>query len=115
MNKFVLSVCKCRKKLSHLNCFNNYIDMKQNGDVNIEILCSKCNFKYEFEYPYNSLYLSFFSLQKKIWFRSGRVNGPVIGRYLPAIDRPFTPDHSSPVLLVPDLYEALLPLLKKGE
>ena len=71
MNKFVLSVCKCRKKLSHLNCFNNYIDMKQNGDVNIEILCSKCNFKYEFEYPYNSLYLSFFSTVKiLISFRS---------------------------------------------
>jgi hypothetical protein len=84
MNKFVLSVCKCRKKLvvycskknspfknnlfcfyiqylrlAHLACFDNYIDLKQNGDVNVEILCSKCNFKYEFEYPYNSNFLSY--------------------------------------------------------
>ena len=60
MNKFVLSVCKCRKKLAHLNCFNNYIDQKQNGNINAEILCSKCNFKYEFEYPYNSENILFF-------------------------------------------------------
>ena len=54
MDKFVLSVCKCRKKLAHITCFNNYIDMKQNGNINVDIVCSKCNFKYEFEYPYNS-------------------------------------------------------------
>lgn len=52
-NKIVLTVCKCRKKLAHLNCFNNYIDLKQKGNINIDIYCSQCNYKYEFDYPYN--------------------------------------------------------------
>jgi hypothetical protein len=53
-DKFVLSVCKCRKKLAHKNCFNNYIDLKQKGNVKIDITCSQCNYKYEFFYQYNS-------------------------------------------------------------
>lgn len=52
--KIVLTVCKCRKKLAHIDCFNNYIDLKQKGNINIDIFCSQCNFKYEFDYPYNS-------------------------------------------------------------
>jgi hypothetical protein len=54
MNKYVLSACKCRKKLAHKTCFNNYIDLKQNGNINMKIFCSQCNYKYEFDYPYNS-------------------------------------------------------------
>lgn len=56
-DKIVLSACKCRKKLAHKTCFNNYIDLKQNGNVKIEINCSKCNYTYEFDYQYNSLFL----------------------------------------------------------
>ena len=60
MNKFVLSICKCKKKLAHLECFNNYVDVKQNGNINIAIVCPQCNFEYDFEYPYNNLFLKTF-------------------------------------------------------
>lgn len=63
-NKFVITDCKCKKKLAHLNCFNNFIDLKQNGNPNVEILCSKCNFKFLFEYPHNG----------KLHYLSHRVN-----------------------------------------
>jgi hypothetical protein len=53
-DKYVLSACKCRKKLAHKTCFNNYIDLKQNGNVKVDIFCSQCNYKYEFHYEYNS-------------------------------------------------------------
>jgi hypothetical protein len=56
MNKFVLSVCKCRRKLAHLECFNNYVDVKQDGNINIAIVCTQCQYEYDFEYPYNSNY-----------------------------------------------------------
>jgi hypothetical protein len=62
MNKYVLSACKCRKKLAHKTCFNNYIDLKQNGNINIKIFCSQCNYRYEFDYPYNSKLENVFSL-----------------------------------------------------
>lgn len=52
-DQFVLSICKCRKKLAHKHCFNNYIDSKQNGNVNIQVACAQCNLKYDFIYPYN--------------------------------------------------------------
>jgi hypothetical protein len=54
MNKFVLSVCKCKRKLAHLDCFNNYVDIKQNGNINIAIVCTQCHYEYDFDYPYNS-------------------------------------------------------------
>ena len=53
-NKYLLAICKCRKKLAHLSCFNSYIDLKQNGNTNIDIYCTQCNYKYIFDYPYNS-------------------------------------------------------------
>jgi hypothetical protein len=53
-NKFVMSICKCKKKLAHLECFNNYVDLKQNGNVNVAIVCPQCHFEYAFDYPYNS-------------------------------------------------------------
>lgn len=56
-NRIVLSACKCRKKLAHVSCFNNFIDLKQNGNINIQIECAQCNFKYEFVYPYNCMSL----------------------------------------------------------
>lgn len=52
-DRFVLSICKCRPRLAHKQCFNNYIDSKQNGNVNILVTCIQCNLKYEFIYPYN--------------------------------------------------------------
>jgi len=55
--KFLLSVCKCRKKLAHLNCFEEFIDLKQNGDINVDIVCPQCNYKYVFDYPYNSNFI----------------------------------------------------------
>lgn len=58
MNKFVLSICKCRKKLAHFECFQNYIDLKQNGNVAIDLYCSQCNYRYEFIYPFNSIKVS---------------------------------------------------------
>lgn len=58
-NKFILSICKCRKKLAHFECFQNYIDLKQNGNVAIDLYCSQCNFKYEFIYPLNSIKVSY--------------------------------------------------------
>jgi hypothetical protein len=54
-DKIVLSICKCRKKLAHEECFNNYIDSIQSGNVNILISCAHCNLKYEFNYPYNGI------------------------------------------------------------
>ena len=67
MNKFILSVCKCRRKLAHKKCFSNYIDLKQNGNINVDILCSQCNYKYEFDYPYNSKYFHLF-LDHYVWW-----------------------------------------------
>lgn len=60
MNKFILSICKCRKKLAHFECFQNYIDLKQNGNVSVDLFCSQCSYKYEFIYPLNSIKVSFF-------------------------------------------------------
>lgn len=54
MNKFVMSICKCKKKLAHLDCFNNYVDEKQGGNINMSIMCTQCNYEYEFDYSYNS-------------------------------------------------------------
>lgn len=51
-NKIVLSACKCRKKLAHETCFNKYVDIRQNGNVNINMACPQCNLKYDFFYPY---------------------------------------------------------------
>lgn len=59
-NKFILSACKCRKKLAHLSCFNNYIYMNQSGNINNQMTCQHCNLKYEFSYPYNGLVLRTF-------------------------------------------------------
>lgn len=61
-DKIVLSICKCRKKLAHEECFNNYIDSIQSGNVNILISCAHCNLKYEFNYPYNGIFLKIFDL-----------------------------------------------------
>jgi hypothetical protein len=63
-DKYVLSACKCRKKLAHKTCFNNYIDLKQNGNVKVDIFCSQCNYKYEFDYAYNSNYTNLLSYSK---------------------------------------------------
>ena len=52
-DRFVLAICKCRKKLAHMSCFNSYIDLKQSGNINIDIFCSQCNLRYSFYYPYN--------------------------------------------------------------
>ncbi len=52
-NKIILSACKCRRKLAHQSCFNAYIDIRQNGNINIPVTCAQCNLKYEFFYPYN--------------------------------------------------------------
>jgi hypothetical protein len=60
-DKYVLSACKCRKKLAHKTCFNNYIDIKQNGNVKVDIFCSQCNYRYEFHYEYNSNYTPIFN------------------------------------------------------
>lgn len=59
-DRFVLAICKCRKKLAHMSCFNSYIDLKQSGNINIDIFCSQCNLKYSFYYPYNGKILRFF-------------------------------------------------------
>lgn len=69
-NKFILSICKCRKKLAHIDCFNNYIDTKQNGNINIDIYCSQCNFKYEFDYPFNCLSLKLFDFVDQVLYCS---------------------------------------------
>ena len=58
LNKFVLSICKCKKKLAHLDCFNNYVDIKQNGNINISIVCPQCGHEYNFIYPYNSMLIN---------------------------------------------------------
>ena len=57
LDKIVLSVCKCKKKLAHKNCFDNHIDLSQNWNVEIAATCSQCNYKYDFEYPYNGMHL----------------------------------------------------------
>jgi len=59
-DKFILSICKCRKKIAHEMCFNNYIDSKQNGNVNVLVTCAQCNLAYQFIYPYNGLLLKIF-------------------------------------------------------
>ncbi len=51
-DKIILSSCKCRLKLAHQSCFNNYIDLRQNGNIN-HIACPQCHLKYDFFYPYN--------------------------------------------------------------
>lgn len=61
-NKIVLSACKCRKKLAHESCFSNYIDLRQNGNVKIQVACPQCHLKYEFSYPYNGVVLQTFDL-----------------------------------------------------
>lgn len=68
--KIVMIVCKCRKKLAHLDCFNNYIDLKQKGNININIYCSQCSYKYEFDYPYNGwcqIYLFIILIEFKLY------------------------------------------------
>lgn len=59
-NKIILSACKCRRKLAHESCFNKYIDVRQSGNVNIQIACPQCTLKYEFFYPYNGIILQIF-------------------------------------------------------
>ncbi|CAF0746702.1 unnamed protein product [Brachionus calyciflorus] len=73
LNKFILSICKCKKKLAHIECFNNYIDAKQNGNIAIDIYCSQCNFKYEFDYPFNGLNLKFFDIFDQVLYCSSSI------------------------------------------
>lgn len=64
---FILSICKCRKKLAHLTCFNGYIDRKQNGNISVDIYCVQCNYKYEFDYPYNSNFLIYLTIFRELY------------------------------------------------
>lgn len=65
-NRIILSACKCRKKLAHEVCFNNYIDIKQNGNVTNQISCPQCNLKYEFCYPYDGIVLHIFDFLDQV-------------------------------------------------
>lgn len=64
-NRIILSACKCRKKLAHESCFNKYIDLRQSGNVKIQLACQQCNLKYEFSYPYNGSFIIIRSLIRR--------------------------------------------------
>lgn len=72
-DKIILSSCKCRKKLAHVKCFNNYIDVRQDGNINIQIACPQCNLKYEFTYPYNGVILQIFDLFDQCLNTTGQI------------------------------------------
>jgi len=55
--QYVFNICKCRNRWAHATCFDQFVDIRQNGKTNVAIKCSKCNYTYKFRYPYNGKYL----------------------------------------------------------
>jgi len=60
--------CKCAGSMGHVHqdCIKRWVEEKQSGNINEEVLCPQCNTKYAFVFPEKNVFLQLLNISNEL-------------------------------------------------